>query len=134
MSVAPASTGFAPPPVVLLPDERNRRACARECALMGGVNRAALLYAVCAEFNLPVAMMTGARRKPALVEARMAFVWLARTRLASGLARIGDTLGGRHHTTILDAWRAAERRRAQNPAFAARVARVETLVWPSGEG
>lgn len=53
------------------------------------------------EFNV------GYRREP-LVEARFLFVYMVRTRMSISLARIGQILGGRDHTTIIHAIKTAD--------------------------
>ncbi len=62
-------------------------------------------------------------RERELVEQRHIAMWLAR-RCGHRLDVIGREFGGRDHATVFSAVRRVDRRIAEDPAFAARVARL----------
>lgn len=59
----------------------------------------------------------GARRIAPLLRARSAVCWLARNLTSYSLEAIGLVLGGRDHSTIVNAIGRAEAMRARDPAF-----------------
>jgi chromosomal replication initiator protein len=76
-----------------------------------------LVDRVASDTGVQRAVLVGPGRSAAVVRARFAIVWLARTALDASLSDIGRQLGGRDHTTILHAERRAAALRTSDPAF-----------------
>jgi chromosomal replication initiator protein len=76
-----------------------------------------IVRAVAFETGLKAADIYGPRRFLPLFRARAAVCWLARRLTRQSLARIAAVLGGRHHTSIMNAIAQAEALRAGDPAF-----------------
>lgn len=103
---------------------------ARRREIIAPIDRRALLLATAAEFRFDVEDMIGGRRFQALVTARAAFALLSRRRLGSSATMIGRALGGRDHTTILNALLKGESLTRHDHAFVACLARIEAQLWP----
>ena len=103
---------------------------AQEVALFPLVTQRRVLLAVAAEFGLDVDRLVGPRRFEELTQSRCAFALIARRRLRASFPRIGRTLR-RDHSCASGAWEKASALESTDPAFAARVARIEAQIWPS---
>lgn len=79
-------------------------------------------------FNLTQAALTGPIRRTSLVEARNAFVHLARRHTPASFAEIGRALGNRDHTTIMHADRRLAERLAGDPALQQTIDELDRLV------
>jgi chromosomal replication initiation ATPase DnaA len=69
------------------------------------------------EMGLHRADICGHRRHAPLFRARAAICWLARDLTRASLGEIGRIMGGRDHSTVLEACRRAADMRARDPAF-----------------
>jgi len=78
-------------------------------------------------FDVPESGLLGRYRRPDLVEARQVAMALAVHLLSKSMPAVGRAFD-RDHTTVLHAMRRVSERVALEPDFAARVARVRTLV------
>jgi chromosomal replication initiator protein len=79
-------------------------------------------------FGLTQAALTSPVRRTSLVEARNAFVHLARRHTSASFAEIGRTLGNRDHTTIMHADRRLAERLAGDPALQQAIDELDRLV------
>jgi chromosomal replication initiator protein len=77
-----------------------------------------VIRAVCERFLLSPADVTGPARYRTLLDARAAAVYIMRTRDGLSLPRIGQRLGGRDHSTVLNAMRRAEKLMLRDPIVA----------------
>lgn len=77
----------------------------------------AIIRYVAFQMGLTATAITGSRRAPALMRARRAVIWGARTVTGATLGEIGNSLGGRDHSTIKHAFHTAEALRERDPAF-----------------
>jgi len=79
-----------------------------------------LLTTVAEAFGVPIEAIVGSTRRRRIFEARAAVAWLLRQCYPSmGLVEIGDILGGRDHTTVMNALARVEERMADDPTYAA---------------
>ena len=68
-------------------------------------------------------------RRPAIVLARQAAMWVVRQRYPSiSLAAIGAAIGGRHYSTVMHALQMVAQRMEQNPHYRAQVEHVLQCV------
>lgn len=88
------------------------RPAAKTC--QPGANRRvtvrAVLAAVAARYGVPLDWLQGRRHHRTLTRARGVAVYLARRLTSATYARVGESLGGRHHTTVMAAWSRTVRR------------------------
>lgn len=75
-------------------------------------------------FDVPIKAILGTRRTQCVVEARQAVAYAARRKTVLSLQEIGIRLGGRDHTTIIYAIRAAEQRAAADYDYAMQLAEL----------
>ena len=81
-----------------------------------------LLAEVADAFGITMAELRGSSRTQGLCEARAAAAWVLRERYpALTLAAIGELLGGRHHTTVINALQRVAARMQRDAAYAALV-------------
>lgn len=77
-----------------------------------------LLLLASAIFQVPVKDIVRHTKTRRVSQARQAVCYAARRRTAYSFQEIGDLLGGREHTTIMNAVQAAEDRARADPAYA----------------
>ena len=70
-------------------------------------------------YRIPEVHLTCDRRARPYIAPRFAYCWLANKLSGASMKRIGDSLGGRDHTTIIHAVKRAEEMRETDPGFAA---------------
>jgi chromosomal replication initiator protein len=81
-----------------------------------------ILDTAAAVFEIPRAALTGRSRTRDVAWARQAVAWALRRKYPLlSLQEIGRLLGGRDHTTIMWALKAAEQRAASDPDYALRM-------------
>jgi len=80
-----------------------------------------IVAATAAEFGFHPRMLRGESRKRTHVVARHAAAYLCQELTGGSCAAIGRALGGRDHTTIIDAIRVTGRRIAADPRLATRI-------------
>ncbi len=100
-------TGYQPavtPPATVFPKQHPVHVIARRVAF---------------EMGVPFADLQGPRRLKPMCRARFAAIWIARRITKLSLPQIGRQLGGRDHSTILNAIARADDLRARDPAFRA---------------
>jgi chromosomal replication initiator protein len=90
-----------------------------------GVDR--IIDATAAVFAVPARRLRGHRRGRALVLPRQVAMYVARELLERSFAELAVAFG-RHHTTVLHAWRTVAARRETDAHFAAMVKRVVQQV------
>jgi hypothetical protein len=83
---------------------------------------------VSAALGVALSDMLTPRRDAPLCRAREMTILLARRRLGLSLQRIGESLGGRGHAAVRSALANAERRLADDPAWAERVAAIDREI------
>ena len=77
-----------------------------------------IIREVALETGIPADQIIGGCREQRVFRARSAVCWLARECTDRSLVRIGLALGGRDHTSVVNAIHKAEQRRAKgDPAF-----------------
>jgi chromosomal replication initiator protein len=77
-------------------------------------------------FNERKEALAGADRGWEIVRARQAAMYLAREELHASLSEIRRRLGGRDHTTVLNAWRHASALMVTDATFREKVERART--------
>ena len=94
---------------------------------------AELLAEAAAAWGATPEALRGRRRPKLLGPARQAYVLAAVRGTANSYRVIGEVLG-RDHSTVMTAESVARRREAADPAFAARVARIEGRAHAARDG
>lgn len=82
------------------------------------------------EFGVPLIEMVSARRHREVARPRQVAMNMACRFTLHSLPAIGRRFGGRDHTTVIGARRRIEELRAADPAFDARVRRIEQRLEP----
>ncbi len=80
-----------------------------------------VLQEVSVKYGVDEKDIKGPKRTKELVWARHVAVYILRKKTNMSLPEIGAELGGRHHTTILSSYNAADREIKENPPFAAEI-------------
>lgn len=99
------------------------------------IDRAVIVSACAYAAREPRSAVTGNRRADGLVAARFAAYYLMREmRPDLSLSQIGQSIGGRDHSTVLHGYKRALNWLATNPKFAALVedAKQTALCWHAG--
>jgi chromosomal replication initiation ATPase DnaA len=96
---------------------RIERALGSVPAASAEVAVADIIQATAFQMGLRPADLIGAGRAARFVRARFAVAWVAQTVCGHSLKRIGRALGGRDHTTIINAVARAEQLLLVDPAF-----------------
>ena len=91
---------------------------------------AAIKAAVAAEYGVDAARLDGPRRTREIAWPRQTAMWLCRRLTIHGVRRIGESFGGRDHTTVSYACRAVERRLTDPDERE----RLERLLQALGDG
>lgn len=115
-----AAPRYAPPPAIAA------IAATREPELVYPKRHSARAIAerVAFEMGVPIADVMGERRLKRICRVRFASIWVIRRITALSLPQIGRAIGGRDHSTILNAIARAEDLRARDPAFRALTNRI----------
>lgn len=92
-----------------------------------------IVFAAADAFSVGAADIVAHDRRPRVVEARCACVYLARRLTDLSLPELGRALDGRHHASILAALHRAQDAMGTDPAFAETVDEVETAVADRAE-
>ena len=111
---------------------RMRLQLAADRAQNHSAGHAHVLRACAIAFQLRPDDILGRHHWKDLTEARFAYYWICRNRMASDWAQMARCQRGRDHTTALHGANRAEELRRTSPAYAARPAEIEALVWPRG--
>ncbi len=81
--------------------------------------------AVARDFQVTVEDLIGSARDTRISQARQAAMYLCRSLVRASLSQIAAEFGGRDHTSVLYAVRAAEQRRKREPAWGAKIDSLE---------
>lgn len=95
---------------------------------------AQLLDASAEATGQPVSALTGRRRTVSVTWARFAYVWAAHIGLRASTREIGEVLGGRDHSTIVNAVERATTLRNDDQDFRAVTNRLVTLAREARRG
>jgi hypothetical protein len=133
---------FTPPPIkiepkpLMLPSPPAPSAAALQvmpARLIGGCKPSPghILRTVAARFGVTVADLLGGCRSHYIVRPRQLVAWLGRRVRGDSKSRIGRWLGGRDHTTIINAERRVNDLMRDNPWWAATVEDLVRELSPS---
>lgn len=86
-----------------------------------------IIDAVCLEFCVSSAALLSKRRTSDIMTPRLALYYLANKFTSVSMYEIGRKCGGRDHATIIHGVNLANERLQDEPAFAARVAKLEAI-------
>lgn len=67
------------------------------------LNVLAIQQQICEAFEVSWSQIAGRSRKGIIPKARFAYCWICKQYLGMNLKEIGDTIGGRDHTTVIHA-------------------------------
>jgi chromosomal replication initiator protein len=87
-----------------------------------------IMDVVAQRFNVKLGELQGRKRNRTIALARQVCMYLARNLTTLSLAEIGGFFGGRDHTTVLHGYNAIAEKRAQDPAFCARLDEIEEAL------
>lgn len=89
----------------------------------------AALVAVCLEWGVPAGRVISKGRVSEFVVPRHVLMWLMRRTTDLSMESIGQMVGGRDHTSVLNGCRSVQNRIDTEPDFAARVQKVLEMLW-----
>jgi hypothetical protein len=84
-----------------------------------------ILLTACDYYGISAAVMVSDRRTRRVVRPRQVIMWLCRKHTGRSLPAIGNSLGGRDHTTVLHGCRHIDELRETNPEIAEQIADLE---------
>jgi len=92
------------------------------------INTQRIVSAVAREWEVTPEALASKRRTHSITVPRQVAMYLIKTLLDLPLVQIGDTFGGRDHSTVIHSIRKVEEEMAGNPDFHARVSAVRSQV------
>jgi len=87
-----------------------------------------IILMVAGEFDVPVTAIQSKRRDQSTMTARWVAMWLARSLTRHSLVTIGARMGGRDHSTVLNAVRRLDGMLGTDPGLSGQVTALKDLL------